>query len=214
MWLLLGLENPLPQTPAQGITAALAMIATGVGTWLATKGYGQYQQWRKDRIENAAKEAENKQKEKLAEQAIREKEIELRQKEERGEIDLDSLKESKVIESYKYLLEKERMEKDAARQEHKEEVASLVAEMRQMRKEHQAEIATARADHEQCLQDRAAGNARIEALEKRVSELTERYENLKKRVGGSDIVIDLGGTSTELMPDKHERRHKPPRPGA
>ena len=208
MWLL-GIANPL-EYPLESLLTLSGIVLTGILTWLTTKGYDAWQRSRRDKIKNQALEDENKQKRTLAELNVKEREAEIRLKEERGEFDLEALRDNKVIKSYQYLLEKERVEKDALRSEHKEEIATMVAEMRQMRDEHKKEMAISRADHEQCLQDRATGIARIQALEERVETLSARYEALKRRVGGSDAIIDLAhGKSTELAPSKAEKESKP-----
>ena len=55
-----------------------------------------------------------------------------------------------------------------------------------------------RLEHEKCLQDHATAVAEREAIRRDLDTIIQKHENLKRRVGGSDVLPP--GVVSELMP--------------
>lgn len=186
------MENPF--TIQNGILASLTVIAT----WLTTKGVQWYKelgaaraQVRKDRL---AADREENQNDLDAEKA---------------QLELQGIKDGRLEQGYKYLIAKRDREILVMRQEHREEINNLIAEMRQMRDEHKKEMLEFRKAHEECIEESARAAAERDATQRmcaaiqgQYNSVNTKYESLKRKVGmsGSDFK-DLRPGSEPQPPD-------------
>lgn len=185
-------NNPVnPFTLQNGFFAFITVVITAIVTWMAKDGIAYYKSYlearkiaRQDRIDEDKKVSQNR--------------LDIR----KAEMELDQLKEGSLEQGYKFLLQRRDEDIAAAKLEHRKEVEGILSEMKSIREEHKKEMAAFRRAHEECIEEHARAATERDSLrtsmqeiktesQKRYDVLNQKYENLKRRVGGSDAVSEL-----------------------
>lgn len=183
------ISNPFSD-PWNGVWAVITITVT----WLASKGVDKLLKWTKESgklwDERVASGMKRKQDEKKLD--IEER-IELQR--------LESLEEAQVVKGWQDLLAQCSREKEAIVSRYVTELDNILSEMKAIRAEHKMEMTALRKQHEMCIEEHAVAKTEREAVKKEcemfkssLAQLNQKYENLKRRVGGSDF--------TEIVPEK------------